>query len=530
MNIEDIILRKIKSSPAPPFLFVGSGLSQRYIGTPTWMQLLEEFSKMINEDELAFHMYLDEARRSSQPNGLEPKIAEILEADFNRSWFRESKFSENRKKFVEIIKSGVSPFKIEIADYFFKASNKPFKVGTEEEIELLKQVGDRSLAGIITTNYDLLIERVFSDYKYNKLIGQEELIFSPLTGISEIYKIHGCCTKHKSIVINDKDYDKFNERNAYLVAKLLTIFLEHPIIFIGYGIGDANIKEILSSIVRCIPVEKLNLLKDRFIFIEWNNSGNEDTVSDYEFSNLNDDKSLIMTKVSINDFSQLYRALLKNKVSYNPRLLKKMKEDIYNVVLTSEPTKTLNVLVDIDDSRLDEVEAIVGFGVMKQLSEKGYGGITPEDLFEDLVFDDKEFIPSLVVDSSLPLILKYNQSVPMYKYASKYKGTINDRVKRYTDKSYNKLLLTRAMRIKIAREGFINSSIDKLIDKYGIEKTIKHVAYINPEKINSFELLEYIKKYLEIYPNAIRDKKVPASSELKRLIRIYDYLKYKKKA
>lgn len=530
MDIEDIILKKIKSSPAPPFLFVGSGLSQRYIGTPTWIELLEDFSKMINEDDLAFHMYLDEARRSSQSNGLEPKIAEILEADFNRAWFKESKFSENRKKFADTIKSGVSPFKIEIADYFFESSNRPFKNGNEEEIELLKQVGDRSLAGIITTNYDFLIERVFSDYKYNKLIGQEELIFSPLTGISEIYKIHGCCTNPKSIVINDKDYDKFNERNAYLVAKLLTIFLEHPIIFIGYGIGDANIKEILSSIVKCIPAEKLNTLKDRFIFIEWNNSGNEDTVSDYEFSNLSDDKSLIMTKVYINDFSQLYNALLKNKVYYNPRLIKKMKEDIYNVVLTSEPTKTINVLVDINDSRLDEVEAIVGFGVMKQLSEKGYGGITPEDLFEDIIFDDKEFIPSLIIDSSLPLILKYNQSVPMYKYASKCKGIINDKVRKYTDKNYNNLILTRAMRIKIAREGFLNSSIDKVVDKYGPEKAIRHIAYINPERIKVSELLEYIKRYLEIYPGAIRDKNIPNSGDLKRLIRIYDYLKYKKKA
>lgn len=530
MDIEEIILKKIKSSPAPPFLFVGSGLSQRYIGTPTWIQLLEDFSKMINEDELAFHMYLDEARRSSQSNGLEPKIAEILEADFNRSWFRESKFSENRKKFAKTIKSGVSPFKIEIADYFFKASNRPFKNGSKEEIELLKQVGDRSLAGIITTNYDFLIERIFSDYKYNKLIGQEELIFSPLTGISEIYKIHGCCTNPKSIVINDKDYDKFNERNAYLVAKLLTIFLEHPIIFIGYGIGDANIKEILSSIVKCIPAEKLNMLKDRFIFIEWNNSGNEDTVSDYEFSNLSDDKSLIMTKVSINDFSQLYNALLKNKVSYNPRLIKKMKEDIYNVVLTSEPTKTINVLVDIDDSRLDEVEAIVGFGVMKQLSEKGYGGITPEDLFEDIVFNDKEFIPFLIVENTLPLILKFNQSIPMYKYISKYEGVLDEKISKYSNREYKQLMFKRGARIKIQNEGFINSNISKLIDKYGIEKAIKYIVYLNPKTISPVELLEYIKRYLEIHPGAIRDKKIPHSGELKRLIRIYDYLKYKKKA
>lgn len=529
MNIEDIILKKIKSSPAPPFLFVGSGLSQRYIGTPTWMNLLEHFSKLINEDELAFHMYLDEARRNSQSNGLEPKIAEILEADFNRAWFKESKFSENRKKFSEIIKSGVSPFKVEIADYFFKASNKPFKNGSGEEIELLKQVGDRSLAGIITTNYDLLIERVFSDYKYNKLIGQEELIFSPLTGVSEIYKIHGCCTNHKSIVINDKDYDKFNERNAYLVAKLLTIFLEHPIIFIGYGIGDANIKEILSSIVRCIPVEKLTILKDRFIFVEWNNSGKEDSISDYEFSNLNDDKSLIMTKVYINDFAQIYKSLLKNKVSYNPRLIKKMKEDIYNVVLTSKPTKTLNVLVDIDDSRLDEIEAVVGFGVMKELGHKGYDSVGPEELFEDIIFNNKNFIPSLIIEKSLPLILKYNQSIPMYKYVSRYQGEIEDKIKKHIDKPYSKLL-SKEMGRKLRSDGYIKNNIRELIDKYGFEGALKYIIFIKPKCMDLNELHEYIRSYIEVYPDILTRKNCVEKTELKRLIKIYDYLKYKKKA
>lgn len=529
MDIKEVILQKIKSSPAPPFLFVGSGLSQRYLGTPTWMKLLEHFSKMINKDDLAFEMYLDEARRSDCSNGLEPKIAEILESDFSKIWFRSPEFLENRKEFGELIKKGCSPLKVEIAKFFTQASSKKFINGSEKEIELLEKVADRSLAGVITTNYDTLIERIFLNYKYNTLIGQEELIFSPLTGVSEIYKIHGCCTNPKSIIINDKDYDKFNERNAYLVAKLLTIFLEHPIIFIGYRIGDSNIREILTSIAKCLPTEKLELLKDRFIFVEWNNSDKDDCVSNYEFSNLSDDKSISMTKVYIKDFSCLYEALLENKVKYNPRLIKKIKEDIYNVVLTAEPSKTINVLVDIDDDRLDEVEAVVGFGVMKQLGHKGYDSITPEELFEDIIFNNKDFIPALIIERSLPLILKYNQNIPMYKYASRYKSDIKGNVKRYLDRSYSELL-TRKMRIDISREGYLNTSIQRLIDKYGFEKAIKHIAYINPERIDVNELFVYIKDYLAIYPDAFKNKKTPSITELKRLIKIYDYLKYKKKA
>ncbi|MBS7129881.1 MAG: SIR2 family protein [Clostridium sp.] len=529
MEIKDIILKKIKTSPAPPFLFIGSGLSQRYLGTPTWHGLLKHFAKMINEEELAFEMYLDEASRSKNYNGLEPKIAEILEADFNKIWFKDEKFTANRKESIDLVKQGCSPMKIEIANFFQSASTREFIAGNEREIELLKQVGDRSLAGVITTNYDVLVERIFSEYKYSTLIGQEELIFSPLTGISEIYKIHGCCTNPKSIILNDKDYDKFNERNAYLVAKLLTIFLEHPIIFIGYRIGDSNIREILSSIAKCLPDYKLELLKDRFIFIEWNDSDKEDSVSNYEFSNLSDNKSISMTKIYIKDFSCLFEALLENKVKYNPRLIRMMKEDIYNVVLTSEPSKTINVLVDIEDNRLEEVEAVVGFGIMKQLGHKGYDGIEPEELFEDIIYDNKNFIPSLIIEKSLPLILKYNQSIPMYKYASKYKGKVNDKVKRYLDRSYPEIL-TRKMRIHINREGYLSCDIQNVIDRYGFDKTINYIKYIHPNRMNHEELLKYIKEYHTNYPDILRNKKAPESSELKRLIRIYDYLKYKKEA
>lgn len=61
--------------------------------------------------------------------------------------------------------------------------------------------------------------------------------------MGEIYKIHGSCNNSESIVITENDYSVYNKRNAYLSAKLLTIFLEHPIIFLGYSLNDSNIKK-----------------------------------------------------------------------------------------------------------------------------------------------------------------------------------------------------------------------------------------------------------------------------------------------
>ena len=49
----------------------------------------------------------------------------------------------------------------------------------------------------------------------------------------------------------------FEKKNPYLAAKLLTIFTEHPIIFIGYSLTDENILKILNSIAQCLTSDNL---------------------------------------------------------------------------------------------------------------------------------------------------------------------------------------------------------------------------------------------------------------------------------
>lgn len=78
------------------------------------------------------------------------------------------------------------------------------------------------------------------------------MIFSSTYSVGEIYKIHGSYREPKSLVLTEDDYDNFSKKYPYLAAKLITIFIEHPVVFLGYSISDSNIQEILQSIVACL--------------------------------------------------------------------------------------------------------------------------------------------------------------------------------------------------------------------------------------------------------------------------------------
>ena len=315
-----------------PFLFVGSGITRRYYDLPSWKGLLEIFISKISSDEFAFASYENKAKELIRNESeLYPKIAELVEKDFNNLWFKNEKGIRNLDDYYsnKVKKESVSPFKAEIAMYIKNQSNiVPTYI---EEIEKLKKLSIKSISGIITTNYDNFFEENFEGYK--RYVGQDELIFSGIQGIGEIYKIHGTIEEPKSIIIDTKDYNEFEDKSNYLAAKLMTIFIEHPIIFIGYSISDINIQDILNSIIKCLDIEKVAKLKNRFIFIEYSPVVEEYEISEYTMKI--EDKFLEMTRIKMNDFSILYDELSKKKNKIPAKILRyyKMRKFYFCIIL-----------------------------------------------------------------------------------------------------------------------------------------------------------------------------------------------------
>lgn len=511
-----------KGFDTAPVLFIGAGISRRYLGLGNWESLLREMAKLCNDNELAYEMYSRKAKNDGFKVGELQKIAELIEHDISDIWFKDSKFKESREKYKSLVQSGVSPLKIEIAKYIIENSSK-IDEKYKKEITLFEKLAQKSIAAVITTNYDTFIEDTLTGY--TEYIGQEELIFSNIQGVGEIYKIHGSCTSPDSIVINEKDYLEFEENNAYLAAKILTIFLEHPIIFLGYSINDKNIKNILKAIVKCLSKEKLETFKKRLIFVEWNDSGEEDEISTHSIV-FDDEKALEMTRIYIKDYSIIYEALLNNKFKYNTTLLRKLKEEIYELVITNEPTAKMRVIGFEDDENLDRVEFVVGVGKMSDLGVKGYSGLKVEEIFKDVLFDNGEYDADLVVEQSLPVLLKHNRgSVPIYKYISKAKIALPNVVCNEIKNSYDGLLSRTILNNK-SRDYFKNKTINDVISNNTISKSLCLIPFLQPENIDVAVLGDFLREFYQNNPNIMSGQSSPDKTNFRRLVKIYDWLKY----
>jgi len=58
--IKKELLKKLKQVKVSPFLFVGSGISRRYLNLENWNELLDKFSKKATGNEFQYQVYVND--------------------------------------------------------------------------------------------------------------------------------------------------------------------------------------------------------------------------------------------------------------------------------------------------------------------------------------------------------------------------------------------------------------------------------------------------------------------------------------
>lgn len=380
-----------------PFLFVGSGMSRRYAGIESWEGLLRSFAE---------HLPFKYEYYKSKSNGDLPLTASHMAGDFSELWWRSDAFESSRALLSGAMAGVSSPLKSEIAAQMGRAIAEMEPGDLAEELALLQNA---TVDGIITTNYDQLLENVFPEFKV--FIGQRDLLFAEPMGVGEIYKIHGCASEWDTMVLTSEDYAEFERRSAYLAAKLMTIFVEHPIIFLGYSISDRNVRQILTSILDCVTADNVGDLRDRLIFIEWK-PGDETRVSSEMM--LLGGTMLPLTRMSVPDFVGVFRALAGLRRAFPAKLLRSLKEHVYELISSNNPHEQLAVL-DIDDD-VSNVDVVFGVGAAERLGGSGYVGLSRLQLLDDIVDEGASFDAHRIVHDTLPTLLRGPGFVPVFKY------------------------------------------------------------------------------------------------------------------
>lgn len=513
-----------KKFPSSPFLFIGSGMSRRYINLPDWKGLLQEMTKKINSDDFAYNYYENKANSEDLKYGLMPKIAELIQHDFDNKWFTDPTIRSESQIVKDQVKQGVSPFKAEIANYI--KNNTAINSEYQNEINQLISASKKSIAGVITTNYDSFLEDHFIDYK--KYVGQNQLIFSAIQGVAEIYKIHGSIEEPNSIVINSSDYAEFNRKSAYLAAKLMTIFLEYPIIFMGYSINDRNILDIIHSIVDCLNEEQLNQLCDRFVFIEYDSSKTEPEIAQYTL--MIDTYPLLMTRIITADFLPIYEELLKRKSKLPVKLLRLFKQEIYNFAINSKATSKIQV-TDFDDERVSDDDLVLSIiGKTDNIGKKGLKGITGDDWYRNIVLGDLGFSADDLLEYAFSSIRKQNSDkVPVHKLLSQATKQFPECIKYAKEQTFDNIISTsiKKLRSSLTSDCHSVSSIQKYY-KDDLGKSTRYMAYLTEDEFD----LQQLEQFLS---DLFKDKNILASSNpqtrtnIRRLIRVYDYLKWGKR-
>lgn len=505
-----------------PFLFVGSGLTRRYLNLPDWKGLLKHFAEIIRNDEFSYSSYENQAKGMVCKAGIFPKVAELIQKDFDKKWFSDESIRTVEKKMLEEIQNGLSPFKAELGAYI---SRKASVVESyQNEIEKLTEISEKSIAGVITTNYDSFLEDYFKGFC--KYVGQSQLIFSPIQGVAEIYKIHGSIEEPGSIVINEEDYIEFQEKSAYLAAKLMTIFMEYPIIFIGYSIGDSNIQSIIRSIVNCLDESQVKRLEDRFVFIEYkeNIKGAEAT----PYTIMIEDKPLTMKKITLSDFMLLYNELDSIRAKLPVRILRRFKKELYEFTLTSTPTGKLRV-ASIEDERVADEELILSIAKASEFGLKGLSGLESNELYRDIIIGDLDFSADELLEYAVPKMLTQNSGkLPINKYLSMATKDFPECEQVVSGQKFDSLISETYRKNRSALGKYTSVAQIWENEKENLEKATRLMAYLTEDQMDLSELEIVLYTLFENDVNILRNEKTATRTNIRRLIRIYDYLKWGK--
>ena len=421
-DVEEKLYAALSVNDMPlPYLFVGSGLSRRYLGLPNWEGLLRHFLKVSGMHE---HSEIIKSEKNF------PALASKIADKFIDIAFEDEQFKHLEDNFKKA--SGPEEvLKIAISDYLTNLSSASSgdDKRLDEECQLMKKC---KLDGIITTNYDTLLEDTFPEYP--RFVGQDDLLLGQAQFLGEIYKIHGSTDKPESIVITKNDYDNINQKSPYLIAKLLTIFAEHPIIFVGYSMNDKYIVDIITQLVHAVGEDATKKLTNHFYVVEYKPNCDIPTMEESPISI--DDRLLPRTLIKTAYFDWLWRVLGRLERPLPTQVLRHFREQIYHLVHSNKPLDEKPIqVISFDGSESKDIKYVYGIGEftqnevdqindMARPNRNSFGDVLTKDLVYRDIMDlaDENLNSEWVIKTGIPEHIhpEISEWFPFHKYYKEY--------------------------------------------------------------------------------------------------------------
>ncbi len=483
-----------------PILFVGTGVSLRYLNNSfNWNGLLEHVIVELKGNK---EFYLNTKSKCQEDGKFRfDKIASIIENEFSEALEsdRNGRFKDVNDIFFEKMEKdiNVGRFKIYISKLL---ENLEYREEKKDEIKELKKIR-KNIGSIVTTNYDKLIEDIF---EFEPLIGNDILLSNPY---GSVYKIHGCVTQPEQIIITKEDYDKFNNQYELIRAQLLSLFIHNPIIFLGYNIGDQNIKNILKTIFTYAKPnsELAEIIRKNFLLVEYEANSNNEDITEHDID-LEGFSTIRINKLKTDNYISIYKSLSEINLPISAMDIRK----VQNVVKEIYSGGKIKVSITEKLDNLKNGDKVLVIGTDKTIR---YEHQSSSEIMANYfkIIDEEN---SQLLDLIDKITIQRQQYFPMFAFCK-----INNRIdskKNLREQQKSKVIdFSQGIKGNLQKK---YNNVKAIQDDNTISRTNK-VSVFTWNIMNDNINLSIVEDYLRKYENK-------ECTDYRKLLCVYDYKKY----
>lgn len=192
------------------------------------------------------------------------------------------------------------------------------------------------------------------------------------------------------------------------------------------------------------------------------------------------------------------------------------------------PTANLRVAA-LDDSRVDDEELVIAIGKVSDLGLKGLSGIDANEWYRNIVIEDLEFSADELLEHAFPKVLRQNSGkLPVNKYialATKEFPECKQFAVKWTFDSIISLTIQKS-RNCLGDYSSVKQIWDQ--EKVSVEHATRLISHLAETQIDVNELEGVLKEIFEEDINLLQNSRSSVRTNVRRLIMVYDYLKWGK--